>query len=134
MPLYHKHITLPGAFPVTNQVEIKAVRDFAEHLRDDSWKVYEGFACPLVAVIVLDLHTKRVSTIKLQLDLTLVGWHFTVMHHVLCHCTADSGLIHFSKKTKYHKIPFLCSQWFEFYLSSPKCHKYVADVKICMNH
>ena len=59
---YNYHISPTGSFPRLIREEIAAVKDFAEHLRDDSWRVEEHDSCPLVAVIVVDLHTKRVST------------------------------------------------------------------------
>ena len=49
---------------MTSEAEIQAVKDFAVHLRDDSWKVEEYEMCPLVVVIVLDLYTNRVSNIS----------------------------------------------------------------------
>ena len=61
-------ITLPGGFPATSEAETQVVKDFAVHLRDESWKVEEYEMCPLVLVIVLDLHTNRVSNMQLQPD------------------------------------------------------------------
>ena len=47
-----------------------------------AWRVDPGVGCPLVADIVLDLHTKRVGTFQQDSELRVNPWGHTVNYHV----------------------------------------------------